>query len=234
MTLKGSYVALQMSQALRDTHIDLASDHRRRGVLEKGGQGQFGPGLGSKRFEFSIPSEKLSLGWFGDLTYRLRDVHLRSFEATATDREFLLTGYFDGAGPQFVGSHSMLGHVVPGVYMQNIRVMIWLTPSVDASGRLSYDSTRTRLTSRINTQGLTFTVSGHRVDLVDAMTGYHQRLADLVARKLRETLDDPEHKAALCGYINQALQEKAAKFGSVLKRIRVDGTDLTVTLAPRT
>lgn len=233
IALKGEYIAAQIDQVFQGAQIDLASDRRSHGVVEKGGQVRFGPALKNEHIEFSVPSEKVDMGWFGAITYRLRDVHLKSCEATATPNEYLLIGHFDGKGPQIVGSHSSLGSVLPGVYMQNIQVMIWITPTVDSQGRLTYTNTHTRFTSKMNTQGLSFTVYGHHVDLLDSVTGYHQRLADLIAARLRDTLEDPARKASLTDYLNKALQEKAAKLNSRVKSVQVQGTDLKLTLEPK-
>jgi hypothetical protein len=228
MTLKGSMVASQITSAFKDTHIDLASDHKKGGVLVKGGQVQFGPALGSKHIEFSVPADKIPLGYFGDITYRLHDVHLKSMEATATDHEIVLLAHFDGQGPQLVGTHSMLGHVVPGVFMQDIRVTTRITPCVDNQGRLSYKNVHTTFVARMNTQGLSFDVHGQHIDVLDSITGYRDRLSKLIAQKIQETLDNPERKNAIAGFLNQALQDKAGQMGAVVKAIRVEGSDLKV------
>jgi len=230
ITLKGDYLTTQITQAFKGTLIDLESDRRKEGHLIKGGQVQFGPGLGNVHVQFSVPREKADLGWLGSVTYRLRDVHLRTLTATATGTNYLLEGRFDGKGPQIVGTHSSIGGVVPGVYMQNIRMQVWLTPLVDATGRLTYGNVRTHFASQMNTQGLSFSMGGHRIDLLNSVTGYHKRIAQLVADKLRETLEDPTNKATLSNYLNAALTEKAASMGAEVKALQVDGSDLKVTL----
>lgn len=234
ITLRGDFIASQITKAFQGTMIDLASDRRRNGVLEKGGQLQFGPGLSNQHVEFSVPSDKVSLGWFGDITYRLRDVHLRSLEASADASDFILIARFDGRGPQLVGSHSSLGSsVVPGIYMQDVRVTTRLTPILDITGHLSYTNTRARFVAKISTQGLNFDLAGHHVDLLDSVTGYRDRLASLVAEKIRLTFEDPERKRALTAFLTKALEAQAAKMGSAIKTIRVEGTNLKVTLEPK-
>lgn len=232
IALYGDVIAQQLQQSLFGSKMVVRSDTvDSRGSLLKGGRVDFGPALGGNSFPFSVPRHTVSLGWFGDVTYKISNIELTDWRVRAVGPDFLIESKFKGVGPQFIGEHSSLGRsVVPDVYFETMSLRVRLKPVVLKSGEPSYTHPRVEFAAKMRSEALTFSAFGHEFDLLDMVTGYRDKVAAIVRNRLRECLDSPDKKLALGKFLMKAMRARADELKMRILGMRFEGTTLRVKL----
>ncbi|MFI5385364.1 MAG: hypothetical protein ACHQ50_04500 [Fimbriimonadales bacterium] len=233
LVLKGDAIAKQIQASLAGTKGELHSDKvDSDGTRHPGSFVQLGPQLHDRRFEFSLPDHVVNLGYAGKITYRVNDIRLKAVEMASTAGDFVLKAGFVSNGVAIKGSHSSLGEsVVPGIKLDNMLLVVHLKPVVTGEGRITYDEPRVEFTADVdNTFIPRFTLLGHTVDVMDALTHYREDLCSSIQKQIQRALDDPTRKAALAQKISEGVSGQLAGPGGAILGLRFQGTDLVVRL----
>jgi hypothetical protein len=195
---------------------------------------QFGPGVGYERIEFETPVHKISLGIAGQINYEDRDLWMTGFKVRATPERFHLEATFDSLGTELKGWHSVLGDLaVPDLQMDNGRLQAFLVPTIDEKGRPTYGKTTLSMTADLLADAWSIVVSGKRVDLLEELTGYQNKVLSAVEQELRKGLESPDRKAELGRRLADAMGARAKAMGMNLKSMTFRGTALVLTLEPQ-
>lgn len=191
----------------------------------------FGPALGNKRVEFSVPAQTRDLGWLGQIKYVPNGISVRDYSVRATEREYEVTLYFASSGPALKGSHSWLGDAgAPDIDLKAAHVIVRMRPSVAEETRIYFQNPEVAFWADVQTQGLTWNVMGRKVDLLDSVTGYRDQIKEAIEAQLAHALAGPNARTLLSQKVQEFLQQQAARFGAKVSRIQLDGTELVLTL----
>ncbi len=103
--------------------------------------------LGGGRTIFSIPDQVVDLGSLGRVVYQLRDVNLSKLQVRASEREYVLTLWFEDQGFELVPARAKgggLGQLAPDVQMDRMKLELSLTPKqgevqID-KGKITFDA----------------------------------------------------------------------------------------------
>lgn len=202
-----------------------------KGKLVPGSAIIFGPALGRKRVDFSVPAQVKDLGLLGQVKYVANGISVRDYSVRATEKEYEVTLYFASRGPALKGSHSFLGDgPIPDIELKAAHVIVRMRPAVTPEGKLFFEQPEVAFWADVQTQGLTWNVMGRRVDLLDSVTGYRNTIKDAIESQMTKALAGPNARSLLAEKVQEFIGQQAAKFGAKVSRIRLDGTELLLTL----
>ncbi|HWA82333.1 MAG TPA: hypothetical protein VG820_02795 [Fimbriimonadaceae bacterium] len=233
LTLRGDAVAAQIQKGLAGMKAEFHADRTSPdGHTIPGCFVQFGPSLGDRRFEFSLPDRVVDLGYAGKIMYKIDNVKLRSVRVEASANEFVLTAAFVSDGVTLKGSHSVLGDAaVPDIDLENMRLVVRLKPVVTTDNAISYDDPKVEFTADVdNTFIPRFTLLGHTIDVVDTLTNYRRDLCESIRKQIQRALDDPTRKAALSKKIAESISGQIAGPNSPILGLKFQGSNLVVRL----
>ncbi|HVT12385.1 MAG TPA: hypothetical protein VHE55_08970 [Fimbriimonadaceae bacterium] len=233
LVLHGDAIAAQIQKGLAGTRAEFHADRiGPDGRALPGCFVQFGPSLGDRRFEFSLPDRVVDLGYAGKITYKIDSVKLRSVKVGTSNGEFVLSAAFYSDGVALKGSHSVLGDAaVPDIELENMLLVVKLRPVVTPNNAISYDDPKVEFTTDVdNTFIPRFTLLGHTIDVVDTLTNYRQDLCQSIQRQIQRALDDPARKAALSKKIEESIAGQIAGPNSPILGLKFQGSNLVVRL----
>jgi hypothetical protein len=231
ISIYGENLAADLNQALTKASLRLQSDPIERGKRQPGGVLDLGPDLGGVRVTFSVPRANASLGWFGDVNFRLAPMTMSRATAEVKDGCFLISGLFEAKGMKILAQHTSLGSLeLPTVGIQRGKVVLKMRPMVDPKGRPTYSRIDVTFQSIMKSSGLNFSFRGRTIDLLNSVSGYQAVLAKAVEDRLEEFLNSRGCREAFTFVLNRALTKRAAELGFKVTRIRNEGTDFFATV----
>jgi hypothetical protein len=184
--------------------------------------------LGKRRFAFSIPEQRFDLGSAGQVEYRLNDVNLSQTRFKATDRDFVLTLYFEDLGKEVLGRHLGgmvdLGGAVPDLQMNQMTMEVVLTPS-SARDRPAFSEAKVTFDAEIHPDG---TAASFLASALES-TGYQEVLKRVIEREAQKSVGSPAVLEALSARLWEALKERS---GGKVSKAHFEGTDLVMVLEP--
>ncbi len=215
LRLKGADVAKALEQGLEGLVIHLDYD-------VAGADGKAVPRsfvelparLGGERTFFSMPEQAISLGSFGQATYRVRDINLERLTVAAEGGEYVLRLFFEDQGYELVAAGRSAG-LAPDVQLDRMCLSLHLTPKQGAAevekGTVTFDA---------NTKVAGLEASA----LLDDVTGYNAYVKALIEREAAQAIASQGLLRALNDRLKQELTSRGADAGA----LRFEGTDLVV------
>ena len=183
--------------------------------------------LGSIKQNFDIPESKINARAYGTLRYYVDNIKLSQIDAIKEDDAFKLSLFFESNGTELKGYHT--GRFVdfgdsgaPDIQMDNMRLDVYLTPTQDDHGRLSYSEIDVKFDADIQAGGVC-NIRG--TDICNRMFKYKRRIAEAIENNLRTQLNNQRTRERLAA----ALQSQLRKFG-ISKIVGVDfqGNNLVI------
>lgn len=236
ITLRGDAIAREIEKALEGTKGEFHCDRVATGGDRIPGSFlQLGPGLGDRRFDFSVPDRRVDLSYAGAIVYKVNHIRLDKVSVASADGEFVFTAGFKCSDVALKGFHSALGDAaVPDIQLEKMRLTVRLVPVVTPEGRITYDRPRVTFTADVDNTFLPrFELLGRKVDVMDSLTNYRRDLCKSIQQSIQRALDDPARKLALAYKIEQGITGEITGPSSPLLGLRFQGTDLVVRLRGR-
>ena len=183
--------------------------------------------LGGRKQSFNLPESKINASAYGTLRYYVDSIKLSKLDVTKQDDAFKLSLFFESSGTELKGYHT--GRFVdfgdrgaPDIQMDNIRLDVFLTPTQDDRGRLSYSKINVKFDADIQAGGVC-NIRG--TDICNKMFKYKKRIAEAIENNLRDQLNNQRTRDRLAA----ALQSQLRKFG-ISKIVGVDfqGNNLVI------
>lgn len=235
ITLRGDAIARHIQNSLQGAKGEFDADRWVGGKRLPGSYLQLGPALGDRRFEFSVPERTVDLSYAGSIIYRVHHIKLGQVRVSSENGEFVVRASFTTSGVALKGAHSTLGDAaVPDIRLDNMRLIVRLTPVVTPEGRITYDRPAVKFTADVDNTFLPrFNILGRTVDVLDALTNYRRDLCRSIESGIQKALDNPAGKAALAAKIDEGIAGEITGPQSPISSLRFHGTDLVVRLRGR-
>ena len=183
--------------------------------------------LGGRKQSFNLPESKINASAYGTLRYYVDSIKLSKLDVIKQDDAFKLSLFFESNGTELKGYHT--GRFVnfgdrgaPDIQMDNMRLDVFLTPTQDDRGRLSYSGISVKFDADIQAGGVC-NIRG--TDICNKMFKYKKRIAETIENNLHDQLNNQRTRDRLAA----ALQSQLRKFG-ISKIVGVDfqGNDLVI------
>lgn len=167
--------------------------------------------LGGIKQRFDIPESTINARAYGTLRYYVDNIKLSKLDVSRENNTFKLSLFFESNGTELKGYHTARfvdfgDRGAPDIQMDNIRLDVYLTPTKDNFGRLSYDEIDVNFDAEIQAAGVC-DIRG--TDICNRMFKYKDRIAEGIESKLRAQLNNQRTRERLA----TTLQSQLKKFG---------------------
>jgi hypothetical protein len=226
--IPGADIARVLDDALTGTQVHLDQDLVEGTKRTPQSFVELPEALGQRRLVFSVPEQRFNLESAGQVEYRVNDVNLSQLRLKATDRDFVLTLYFESDGKEVLARHSGgmvdLGGAVPDLQMNQMKMDVTLTPGT-SKDRPVFSEARVTFDAEIHPDG---SVASWLASALESI-GYQEKMKRLIEREAQKSVGSPAVLQALNARLWQSLQERS---GGKVAKARFEGTDLVMEVAP--
>lgn len=167
--------------------------------------------LGGKKQNFDIPESTVRARAYGTLRYYVDNIKLSRLNVKKEDDAFKLSLFFESDGTELKGYHTARfvdfgDRGAPDIQMNNMRLDVYLKPTKDNFGRLSYDDIDVKFDATIQAGGVC-NIRG--TDICNRMFKYKKRIASAIESNLRAQLNNQRTRERLAA----SLYAQLRKFG---------------------
>ncbi|AFY52925.1 CARDB domain-containing protein [Rivularia sp. PCC 7116] len=181
--------------------------------------------LGGTKQAFNIPETKIDAGAYGWLRYYVNDINLSSFDIKRDGNRFKLSLFFESNGTELKGYHTARfvdfgDKGAPDIQMNNMRLDVYLTPTKDSRGRLTYGQVGVKFDAKIQAGGV---CNFKTVNFCGS--SYKRRIAKGIEDGVRAQLNNSTTRNKLAA----AFAPQLNRFGiGKIVRVRIQGSYLVI------
>lgn len=162
-----------------------------------------GPRLGGARIPIGVPAPTFQAGAFTSTLY-LNDINSAGIAATPAGEKFLVTVTFESAGPELL----VRGPVPLDVEADNGRLLLTLTPGLDASGRPSFSALDADMSANVRCTAPNAILAGICNTVEPFGVAF---LRNQAAQGLKQTLQTPDFRSRVGAAMRALLDAPAGK-----------------------